>query len=121
MDKIHENAESLAKICSNKIMLDFEVLEGPVPEFYQDFRASLPTKVVGVGVHEKSIFWILDGNFFLWFNTNASASWREDAGKHAKIKICLNDKTLHYNKKGKSIGLELFNRRDKMLNRLQSL
>ena len=121
MSKIYETAEALAKSCSNKIILDLEIIAAPKPELFKDFCESLPAKVVGVGVHEKSIFWILDGDFFLWFNTTAAATWREDPGKHAKVKIRLNDKILHYNKKGNSSGFELINGRKKMLDRLQSL
>ena len=120
MDKIRAAAESLAKTYSNKIILDLEMIGTQEPELYQSFRESLPAKVVGIGVHEKNIFWILDGDFFLWFSTNSTATWREDPGKHAKVKICLNDAILHYNKKGVSSGLELINGRKKMLERLRS-
>ena len=121
MNKIHENAESLAKMCSTKIMLDIEVLDETPLEFYEEFKTSLPAKVVGVGNHEKNIFWILDGDFFLWFTTNSAATWREQPGKHAKIKICLNDRTLYYNKKSTTSGLEFINGHEKMLDRLRSL
>ena len=121
MSKIRDTAEELARTCSNKIILDLEMINTSEPEFYETFRESLPAKVVGVGVHEKSVFWILDGDFFLWFTTTVAATWRETPGKHAKVKILLNDKTLHYNKKGTSSGLELINGREKMLDRLRSV
>ena len=94
--KQHDSAEALAKRCSNRILEKVEVVHNNNPGGYHDFCKSLPCKVVGVGVHHDTIFWILDGDFSIWLRPSITSSWKEKSTNCTRIKMTMNDGLVCY-------------------------
>lgn len=119
----HDSAEALAKRCSNRILEKVEVVHNNNPGGYHDFCKSLPCKVVGVGVHHDTIFWILDGDFSIWLRPSITSSWKEKSTNCTRIKMTMNDGLVCYDDaQGFSVGiLEFVCGRSSTLEKLRSL
>ena len=119
----HENAETLAKRCSNRTLKKVEIAHSNNPVGYHDFCKSLPCKVVGVGVHHDTIFWILDGDFSIWLKPSTTCSWKEKSTNCTRIKMLMDDGLVCYDDaQGFSVGiLEFVYGRSSTIERLQSL
>ena len=83
----HQNAEMLAKKCSNRTLEKIVIAHNNNPVGYHDFCKSLPCKIVGVGVHDNVMFWILDSDFSIWLKPSSTCSWREKASNCTRIKM----------------------------------
>jgi len=119
----YENAEMLAKKCSNRMLEKIEIVHKNDPAGYHDFCKSLPCKIVGVGIHNDLIFWILDGDFSVWLKPSPTCSWKEKPTNCTRIKMVMDDSEICYDDAhGFSVGiLEFVSGRSSTLKRLRSL
>lgn len=123
MNKIYENAEMLAKKCSNRILEKIEIAHNSDPVGYHDFCKSLPCKIVGVGAHNNIMFWILDGGFSIWLTPSTTCDWKEKSSNCTRIKMVTNKGDVCYDDpRGFSAGaLEFICSHDATLKKLRTI
>ena len=61
--------------------------------FYKidDFKTSLPIKVVGAGCHGKFIFALCTNETYLWSTLGMTGYWNSEGGKYARIRLDFGD------------------------------
>ena len=62
--------KDLAEAVSGRVLLSVEVLSGryikkDLPGL-SEFIENLPAKIIGIGVHGKFLYWIMDSGYFLY-------------------------------------------------------
>ncbi len=90
----------LAKVISGKRIADIQVMSGrytkkPLPGL-DDLNNSLPTRVIGVGVHGKFLYWIMDNSYFLHSSLGMTGHWGRKLHKHSRVKILFDDDSCVY-------------------------
>ncbi len=92
----------MSKKISGKTIKSVTVLSGrytkkPISGF-EDISRSLPTKVVGVGVHGKFLYVITDSSVNLWSTLGMTGQWSSGETKHSRVKIQFTDaEPLYFN------------------------
>jgi len=59
-------------------------------------KADLPQKVVGVGVHGKFIYCILENRFSMWSTLGMTGSWQNKETKHTRVKLVFESGKVSY-------------------------
>ena len=118
-------AQKLAKIISNKTIIDIDVLSGrfikKTPNGIESFREQLPVKVVGAGVHGKFIYIICADESYIWSTLGMTGEWSSVANKYSRIKLTLSDGRSAFFNDQRNFGTIKFVRgRHKMLDKLKS-
>ena len=77
--EVKRTAEGLARALTNKTITGVEILSGRYtkepPTGIEDFRASLPIKVVGAGCHGKFIFALCTDESYIWSTLGMTGYW----------------------------------------------
>lgn len=118
-------AEGLAKFASNKKISSIEILSGRYtkksPSGYSIVR-DLPISVVGVGVHGKFIYWILEKEYSVWNTLGMTGSWTTAEDPHNRVKFNFSDGYHVYFKDQRNFGTLKFVRgKHQLIEKLQSL
>ena len=87
----------LARVVSGKTIRSIDVISGrytkkPLPGL-DEISEKLPCKVIGVGVHGKFLYWIIDNGYFLYSSLGMTVHWGEKLRKHSRVGITFNDNT----------------------------
>ena len=116
-------AEELAKRCSNRTLQAIEIMHKSKPAGYAGFLKSLPCKIIGAGIHDKFVFWILDNDYSVWVAPSTTCSWEDASTNRTRVRIVLDDGEVCYDDpRGFSAGaLEFICGRDATLRKLRSL
>lgn len=115
--------ESLASVASGKVLQAIQPLSGrysknPIPGI-EHFS---PSKVVGVGVKGKLIFWILDCNAFLINTLGMTGFWSTKLGKHSRVKFEFEDGSVVYFDDARNFGtLKFLENKNLLVQKLNSL
>lgn len=87
--------ESLAREVSTKTLVSVTPLTGRYakedPEGLALFRARLPTRVVGVGVHGKFLYWINENDVFVYNTLGMTGHWTREREKHSRVQFEFSD------------------------------
>ena len=119
-------AEGLARAMTNKTIIDVEILSGRYtktsPSGIEDFRTSLPIKVVGAGCHGKFIFALCSEESYIWSTLGMTGYWNADGSKYARIRFGFSDGTsIHYNDMRNFGTLKFVKGKHEMLKKLKTL
>tara|TARA_Y100001938_G_C8031664_1_gene400975 strand:- start:247 stop:1053 length:807 start_codon:yes stop_codon:yes gene_type:complete len=90
----------LARVVSGKTIKNIEVISGryskkPLPGL-EEVKSQLPAKVIGVGVHGKFLYWIVDNGFFLHSSLGMTGHWGQKLRKHSRVEVTFHDDTKVY-------------------------
>jgi len=81
--------ESLAQVVSGRDIVSVDVISGRYKksdvEGLDLLKARLPTKVVGVGVHGKFLYWIVSNDVFIYNTLGMTGSWSTEENKHSRV------------------------------------
>ena len=87
--------EALAREVSGKSLVSVAALTGRYtkkePEGLTLFQARLPTKVVGVGVHGKFMYWINENDVFVYNTLGMTGHWTRTKEKHSRVQFTFSD------------------------------
>lgn len=116
---------ALAKLWSGKTLKNIEILSGRYtkkpPTGLDMFEASLPTKVIGVGVHGKFSYAILENETFAWFTMGMTGSWTKERTKHSRIKFSFEGFDTYYTDIRNFGTVKFVRGKHKMIEKLESL
>lgn len=117
--------ESLASVVSGKTLLNVDVISGRYAkndvEGIDLFKARLPTKVVGVGVHGKFIYWIVTNDVFIYNTLGMTGSWTLSETKHSRVVFDLEGGTRVFFNDQRNFGtIKMVSGRDNLIKKLQS-
>jgi|TARA_R110001583_G_scaffold38874_18_gene125256 formamidopyrimidine-DNA glycosylase len=119
-------AESLAKFASNKTVVEVEILSGRYlkksPSGLEVFKNNGPLRAVGVGVHGKFIYWILEKEFSIWNTLGMTGYWSTEEHQHNRIKISFSNGDYLYFRDQRNFGTLKFVRgKHQLIEKLHSL
>ena len=81
----------------------------------------LPTKIIGVGVHGKFIYWITRNDIFLYNTLGMTGEWSIDRKKHSRVEIVLEDTSVFFNDQRNFGTLKYCSDPKLLVSKLQSL
>ena len=117
-------AEDVARRVSYKRLESVEILSGRYlkkpPSGLESFISQLPTKVVGVGVHGKFIYWILQDELSIWNTLGMTGNWSSEPGKHARVKFNLEDGPVYFSDARNFGTLKLVRGKFQLIEKLKS-
>ena len=118
--------ESLAAVVSGKEIVAVDIISGRYKksdvEGFDLFRARLPSKVVGVGVHGKFLYWIVTNDVFIYNTLGMTGSWSVTETKHSRVVFQLGDGTRVFFNDQRNFGtLKMVPGRQELVKKLQSL
>ena len=118
--------ESLARTIAGKNLSPINVLSGRYLkkdlEGIDLMRARLPTRVVGVGVHGKFLYWVVENDVFLYSTLGMTGHWSNVPTKHARVEFLFSDGTKVYFNDQRNFGtLKLVPGRNGLINKLKTL
>ncbi len=118
--------ESLAAVVSGKDIVSVDIISGRYKnsdvEGLDHFRARLPAKVIGVGVHGKFLYWIITNDVFLYNTLGMTGSWSVTETKHSRVVFRLGDSTQVFFNDQRNFGtLKMVPGRQELVKKLQSL
>lgn len=118
--------ESLAAVVSGKDIVSVDVISGRYKksdvEGLDLFKARLPAKVVGVGVHGKFLYWIITNDVFIYNTLGMTGSWSVTETKHSRVIFRLGDGTQVFFNDQRNFGtLKLVPGRHELVKKLKSL
>jgi len=119
-------AESLAEFVSNKNLESIEILSGrytkKLPSGFETVRDQLPAKVVGVGVHGKFIYWIINKELSIWNTLGMTGSWVTEEHAHNRVRFGFSNGDYLYYRDQRNFGTLKFVRgKHQLIEKLQSL
>ena len=119
-------AEELAKFASNKKITKIEILTGrytkKLPSGFEAASLKLPMRAVGVGVHGKFIYWILEKEFSIWNTLGMTGSWSTEEHAHNRLKFVFSGGDILYFRDQRNFGTLKFVRgKHQLIEKLQSL
>jgi formamidopyrimidine-DNA glycosylase len=118
-------AMALAKLWSGKTLKKVEILSGRYvkkpPTGLDMFEASLPAKIVGVGVHGKFSYAILENETFAWFTMGMTGSFTKEQTKHSRAKFSFDDFDTYYTDIRNFGTIKFVRGKHRMIEKLESL
>ena len=98
--EVKKFGKDLAKAVSGKSLVSIEVLSGRYTKKslpgLQEMGDSLPAKVIGVGVHGKFLYWIVDNGYFLHSSLGMTGHWGTSPSKHSRVAFKFSDDSIVY-------------------------
>ena len=123
--EVRKYAIDLAKRVSDRAIRSVTVLSGRYlkkdPVGINNFRAKLPNRVVGVGVHGKFLYWIIENDTSIWCTLGLTGAWSETLQKNSRVKFALNDGDVYYNDTRNFGTLKFVEGRKLLIDKLTSL
>ncbi len=118
--------EALARNVSGKTLVAVRPLSGRYlkkePEGLGLLRARLPTKVVGVGVHGKFLYWISENDVFVYNTLGMTGHWTRGQEKHSRVQFEFSDGTSVFFTDTRNFGtLKFVPGRQALVEKLRSL
>jgi len=117
--------ESLASVVSGKSLTAVDVVSGRYTKSNVEgldlFKARLPTKIVGVGVHGKFIYWIATNDVFIYNTLGMTGSWSLEETKHSRVVFDLEGGVRVFFNDQRNFGtIKMVAGRDNLIKKLQS-
>ena len=78
------------RLLTNVVVKSGRYLKKP-PTGFDAFMASLPLNVLGVGVHGKFMYILLEGKRSIWSTLGMSGQWSDTQSQHTRVEMILND------------------------------
>ena len=124
--EVKRTAEGLARAMTNKTIIAVEILSGRYtkepPGGIDEFRASLPIKVVGAGCHGKFIFGLCTNESYIWSTLGMTGYWNGGGDKHARVRLDFSDGSSIYFNDMRNFGtLKFVKGKHEMLKKLKTL
>lgn len=124
--EVKRTAEGLARAMTNKTITNVEILSGRYtkeePGGIEEFRASLPIKVIGAGCHGKFIFALCTDESFIWSTLGMTGYWNVEGGKYARVRLDFSDGTyVHFNDMRNFGTMKFVKGKHEMVRKLKSL
>ena len=118
--------ESLARIVAGKTLSNIKVLSGRYLkkeiEGLTLMNARLPSRVVGIGVHGKFLYWIIENDVFLYNTLGMTGCWTQEDSNHSRVKFEFTDGTVVFFKDQRNFGtIKLLPGRSGLINKLKTL
>lgn len=118
--------EALARDVSGKTLVSVQTLAGRYvkspPEGLGLLQARLPTRVVGVGVHGKFIYWIIENDVFVYNTLGMTGHWTRRQEKHSRVQFEFSDGTSVFFTDTRNFGtLKFVPGRQALVEKLKSL
>ena len=118
--------ESLATVVSGKEITAVDVMSGRYKKSEVEgldlFRARLPTKVVGIGVHGKFLYWITTNDVFIYSTLGMTGSLSITETKHSRVAFKLGDGSRVFFNDQRNFGtLKMVSGRQELVKKLQTL
>jgi len=115
----------LAKRASSRALSSVTILSGRYlkkdPSGIGDFRAKLPSRIVGVGVHGKFLYWIIENDMSIWCTLGLTGAWSDNRQKNSRVRFSLNDGDVYYNDTRNFGTLKFVEGRKPLIDKLSSL
>lgn len=87
--------EALARDVSGKTLTSVTALTGRYiktpPEGLALMQARLPSRVIGVGVHGKFLYWINENDVFIYNTLGMTGHWTRTQEKHSRVQFSFSD------------------------------
>jgi len=123
--EVRKMGQNLAKLWSGKTLIETSVLSGRYvkkpPTGIETFQASLPATVIGVGVHGKFLYAILDNESFIWFTLGMTGNFEKEQTKHSRVKFEFRDFTTYFTDIRNFGTVKFVRGKHKMIEKLESL
>lgn len=123
--EVRTMAMSLAKLWSGKTLKKVEILSGRYlkkpPTGLDMFEASLPSKIIGVGVHGKFSYAILENETFAWFTMGMTGSFTKEQTKHSRVKFSFGEFDTYYTDVRNFGTVKFVRGKHQMIEKLESL
>ncbi len=92
--------QDLAQVVSGRYLDDVKILSGrytkkEIPGLSELIK-SLPTRVIGVGVHGKFLYWVLQNGYFLYSSLGMTGHWGSKKQKHSRVLLKFSDESEVY-------------------------
>ena len=118
--------ESLARIVAGKRLSSIKVLSGRYLkkeiEGLTLMNARLPSRVVGIGVHGKFLYWVIENDVFLYNTLGMTGCWTQEDSTHSRVKFEFTDGTIVYFRDQRNFGtIKLLPGRNGLINKLKTL
>lgn len=118
--------ESLARDVSGKTLVSVTTLTGRYtkvpPEGMPLVQARLPSRVVGVGVHGKFLYWINENDVFVYNTLGMTGYWTRSQEKHSRVQFSFSDGTSVFFTDSRNFGtLKFVAGRSALVEKLKSL
>ena len=119
-------AENLAKFVSSKKITGVEILSGrytkKIPSGFEAFSSNSPISAVGVGVHGKFIYWILEKEFSIWNTLGMTGSWSTEEHPHNRVRFSFSDGDyLYFRDQRNFVTLKFVRGKHQLIEKLESL
>lgn len=123
--EVRSMAKALSKMWSGKILKKVEILSGRYtkkpPTGFDTFMISLPAKIIGVGVHGKFSYAILENETFAWFTMGMTGSFTKEQTKHSRVKFSFDGFDTYYTDIRNFGTVKFVRGKHKMIEKLESL
>ena len=124
--EVKRTAEGLAHAMTNKTITNIEILSGRYtkepPGGVEDFRSSLPIKVIGAGCHGKFIFVLCTNETYIWSTLGMTGYWNGEGGKYERVRLDFSDGSKVYFNDMRNFGtLKIVKGKHEMVKKLKSL
>ena len=124
--EVKRTAEGLARAMTNKTITNVEILSGRYtkepPGGIDEFKASLPIKVVGAGCHGKFIFALCTDETYIWSTLGMTGYWNQEGGKYARVRLDFSDGSfVHFNDMRNFGTMKFVKGKHEMVKKLKSL
>ena len=111
---------------TNKTITNVEILSGRYtkepPGGIEEFRSSLPIKVVGAGCHGKFIFGLCTEESYIWSTLGMTGYWNGEGSKYARIRLDFDDGSfVHFNDMRNFGTIKFVKGKHEMVKKLKSL
>ena len=123
--EVRSMAQSLAKLWSGKTLTNVEVVSGRYVKNeltgLDTIKSLLPLRVVGVGVHGKFSYAILENETFAWFTMGMTGCWTKENNKHARVKFSFGGFDTYFTDMRNFGTVKFVRGKHKMIEKLESL
>ena len=118
--------EALAHDVSGKTLVSVTALTGRYtktpPEGLTLIQARLPSRVIGVGVHGKFMYWINENDVFVYNTLGMTGHWTRSQEKHSRVQFSFSDGTSVFFTDPRNFGtLKFVAGRSALVEKLKSL
>jgi formamidopyrimidine-DNA glycosylase len=118
--------EALARDVSGKTLVSVTALTGRYtktpPEGLSLIQARLPSRVIGIGVHGKFLYWINENDVFVYNTLGMTGHWTRTQEKHSRVQFSFSDGTSVFFTDPRNFGtLKFVAGRSALVEKLKSL
>jgi len=123
--EVRRYALDLSKRLSGRSLASVSIKSGRYlkkpPSGFEEFSLLLPLSILGVGVHGKFMYILLEGQQSIWSTLGMSGQWSNKKSQHTRIELVLNDGSVFYNDIRNFGTLKFVKGKESLIEKLSSL